>query len=339
MNTHSRFLVAAVGLLAVLPVLRAADEQPPGRDDKKQMRVLSGPERERRPFLTRDGDKKIEKETVAFLGVETSPVSAAMSAQLSLARGTGLVVNHVVPKSPAEGVLNEHDILLKLDDQILIETRQLSVLIRNHKEGDSVVVTYLRAGQKATATIKLGKHDVPKFAGAFGGTMFPFNPGGPNSQFDYITIPGPDGGRADVDDVLSMIRRSPNGEPMRFQFDRQVGPGFRALAVHTGNSSLVFSDEAGSLELTMKDGAKTLVAKNSKGEQLFSGSVNTPEERKAMPVEVRERLEKLEDMHSMTFRTDGDFQGTETRVMHPRGIGFPLPPPESRQPSPSRLFY
>ena len=68
---------------------------------------------------------------------------------------------------------------------------------------------------------------------------------------------------------------------------------------------------------------KSLVAKDAKGESLFSGPVNTPEERKALPPEVRARLEKLEGMHDITFRTDGDFRPGQVRVMRPRGITFP----------------
>ena len=86
---------------------------------------------------------------------------------------------------------------------------------------------------------------------------------------------------------------------------------------------MVFSDDEGSLELTSKDGAKTLVAKDAKGESLFAGPVTTPEERAALPASVRERLEKLEGMHDITFRTDGNFKA-ETRTVRPRGISLPF---------------
>jgi hypothetical protein len=85
----------------------------------------------------------------------------------------------------------------------------------------------------------------------------------------------------------------------------------------------VFSDDDGALELVTKDGAKSLIVKNDKGEQIFSGPVTTPEERQAMPAPMRERLEKLEGMHDITFRTDGDFQGADTKIMRPRGISLP----------------
>lgn len=322
MNSRITYSVAACALVAALPMLRAAEEKVTEKEEKKSMRVLSSSGREPR-FALRDGERreKLEKETVAFLGVETSPVATATSVQLGLPRGTGLVVNHVVAKSPAEGVLNEYDILLKLDDQILIETRQLSVLLRTHKEGEEVTLTYLRAGQKATAKVKLGKTEVTKMSGVFERVPLPF--GVPGNRFEYATEPGGDEDRAEMDRVLSMIRRTPNGEPVRIQVDPKKGPGFRAMALHTANSSMVFSDDEGSLELKAQDGVKTLMAKDAKGEPLFSGPVNTPEERKAMPAGVRARLEKLEGMHDITFRTDGDFQGAEMRVLRPRGIAFP----------------
>jgi hypothetical protein len=329
-------LVVAVCAAVFIPTARAADEKPAVKEEKREMRVLAAPDREHRVFMRRDSDK-IEKETVAFLGVEAAPVSPALGSQLALARGTGLVVEHVVPKSPAAAVLQEHDVLLKLDDQILIETRQLSVLIRGHKEGDAVVVTYLRAGQKATATIKLGQHEVPKMSWApganvraWGGVM-----GGTDGRFDVFAA-GPEGDREHVDRVLGLIGRTRGGPdvppgavppPVRVQIDHGSGSGFRAMSVNTGNSSIVFSDEAGSLELTTSQGVKSLIAKNPAGETVFSGPVTTPEERKAAPAEVRARLEKLEGMRDVTFHADGDFQGAETRVLRPRGIAFPRPEP------------
>jgi hypothetical protein len=274
----------------------------------------------------REGERreKVEMETIAFLGVETAPVATTTSVQLGLPKGTGLVVNHVVPKSPADGVLNEHDILLKLDDQILIETRQLSVLIRTRKEGDEVSLTYLRGGQRATAKIKLGRTEAPKLSAVFERRIMPFVSAA-GRPFEFAAEPGAEGERADVDRLLGMIKRAPNGDPVRIQMDAQRGPGFRAMALHTGNSSMVFSDDEGSLELSSRDGLKTLVAKDAKGESLFSGPVNTPEERKAMPPEVRARLEKLEGMHDITFRTDGEFRGGQLKVVRPRGISFPVP--------------
>lgn len=325
--------LAAAGMSAV----RAAEPSPAPKTEKKGLRVLAAPEHERRIIFQHGERAPHEMETVAFLGVETSTVSATTATQLGLPRGTGLVVNHLVPKSPAADVLKVHDILLNLDDQILIEVRQLAVLIRNRKEGDEVTLTYLRGGQKATAKVKLGQQEVPKFSAlswpATAARAFAYSSDG-DGKFELMT-PGPDGpeGRQDWDRVLSLLqqaRPAPDGPPgsvppgARIRIDHGAGPGVRAMSINTGNSSLVFSDADGSLELTLKDGGKRLVARDSKGGELFAGPVTTPEERKALPAGVRERLEKLESMHDITFRTDEDFKGAGTRVIRPRGIRFPL---------------
>ncbi len=329
---------ALMGLAAAgVSALRAADPAPAPKTEKKALRVLAAPDVERRVLFQHGERTPPEMETVAFLGVETSSVSATTATQLGLPRGTGLVVNHLVPKGPAAEVLKVHDILLNLDNQILIEVRQLAVLIRNRQEGDEVTLTYLRGGQKATAKVKLGKQEVPKFSAlsfpVSGAQAFAFGSDS-DGKFEWVT-PGPDGagGSQDWDRVLSLLQRArpaPDGPPgsappgARIRIDHGAGPGVRAMSINTGNSSLVFSDNDGSLELTLKEGGKMLVAKDPKGGQLFAGPVTTPEERRALPAGVRERLEKLESMHDITFRTDGDFQGAGTRVIRPRGIRFPL---------------
>jgi serine protease Do len=335
MKHRIQILMSAALLLTGVAALGAAQAtKSESRSESREVRTNAGPERERRFMLQRGEKPEMEMETVAFLGVETGPVSAAVSTQLGLPRGTGLVVNHLVPNSPAAGVLNVHDILLKLDDQILIETRQLSVLIRNKKEGDEVTLTYLRGGKQATAKVKLGKHEAPKFSFEFapGPGAFAFAPGG--ERFEQF-VPSPEGDREEADRLLSLLPRSPgapDGPPgfvpraPRVRIDRIPGPGgVRAMSVNTRNSNIVYSDDDGSLDLRINEGVKTLVAKNAKGEELFSGPVTTPEERQALPAAVRERLERLEHMNGVTFNTDGDFHGGGTKVVRPRGIAFPLP--------------
>lgn len=336
MKHRIHYLMSGIITLATFSALPAAEEpKTGGKEPRKEMRVVSPPERERRMMVRRPENAEIEKEMVAFLGVETGPVSPAVSTQLGLQRGTGLVVNHIVPDSPAAGALQQHDILLKLDDQILIETRQLSVLIRNKKEGDEVTLTYLRGGKQTTARVKLGQQEVPKFSlmGEPGEGAFALGLG-PN-RLEMLAPRGP-GNREEVDRLLSIMPRAP-GDPMRIHIDRRGGQGLRAMSVNPGNSNLVFSDDEGSLELTIKDGAKALVAKDAKGAELFSGPVNTPEERKAMPPRIRERLEKLEGMHGVTFRTDGDFRGGEVKAIRPRGISFPLSRDREGEPVSRRL--
>lgn len=288
---------------------------------------------------------EIEKETVPFLGVETGPVGATLAAQLNLTSGAGLVVSHVLPDSPAAAVLKTHDILLKLDDQILVESRQLAVLIRQRKNGDELTLTYLRGGKEATAKVKLTEHEVPKLSLAPAGPTSEallFGSGGATAtNFEYVTAStGAVPDRGQTDRMLSLVQAR-QGQPFTLRID-QGGPvvGVRSMSIDRSNSSLVYNDEAGVLDLNVKDGVKTLVAKNAQGEPLFSGPVTTEEERKKLPEAVRLRLEKLEGMQDVTFRTDGDFQRTETKVVRPlgRGVSLPVPARPAAPLAPSRHF-
>ena len=338
-------LAAAVTIVAALaPAARAADEKNAPKEEKRELRVLAAPSAEPRVWVqTREGERRpnAEKETVAFLGVETSAVSATLASQLTIPRGSGLVVNHVLEKSPAAGVLQEHDILLKLDDQLLIETRQLSVLIRMRKAGDDVALTYLRGGKEATARVKLGQHEVAKYAGVFETTSartftLPAGGGSGSGVIEMrVAEPGQRADREEVDRVLSLMHGARSGAPVRVQIERQGGPGLRAISINTANSNLVFNDDDGSLELRSQDGVKTLVAKDADGKEVYAGPVNTPEERKALPAKVRERFEKLEGMQDITFRTDGNFKGAETKIVRPpaRGISVPPAPVPARRPA------
>lgn len=323
---HPPALTLALGLASLGSALLAAQPTPPPREERKELRVITGPAGERR-LLPRDGERreKPEMERASFLGVEVSLVPPALGSQLALPRGTGLVVEHVAPKSPAAAVLQQHDILLRFEDQILIEPRQLSVLVRNRQEGEEVTLTYLRGGQKATAKVKLGSHEVPKFSWneGPGGSGLPGTLGIGRGEFRVGQ--SVERQREEMDRVLGMLRRPGSGEPTRIQIERREGPGLRAMTLNTANSNLVFNDEHGALELTVKDGQKSLVAKDANGRELFSGPVGTPAERQALPAELRERLERLEGMREMTFKTDGDFQGAEVRVVRPPGRSIALP--------------
>lgn len=317
----SIILIASMAGLLALPAL-AQDDHP------KKLRVLGeagtpGDRKAEHRVIIRHGDEKREMETVAFLGVETMPVGAALTAQLGLAKDTGLVIRHVVPESPAAGVLQAHDVLLKLDDQLLIEPRQFSVLVRNHKAGDEVTVAYVRGGKQSTAKIKLAQHDVPKFAG------FDFSGDEGNRMYfrTFVDRDAHDGAR-DVDHMLSLL--APDDESSEVHSHRipppdTRAPGFRSSKVDTANSNMTFSDEEGSLELAVKGGHKTLVAKNPKGEQIFSGSIDKKEERDALPANVRQRLEKLEGMEEFNFRADDDVE-RDFRVFQPEPTKITLPP-------------
>ncbi|MEJ1974468.1 MAG: PDZ domain-containing protein [Lacunisphaera sp.] len=243
-----------------------------------------------------DTDQVLEKENVAFLGVETLPVGRTVAAQLGLPRDTGLVVRRVSEGSPAASVLQEHDVLTKLDDQILIDMHQLSVLVRSHKAGDEVKLTLVRGGKETTVKAKLTEHEVPKLAGDFNFTMPGFGDGANGNMFFMrgglaggSELAGPEAG-----DVMRMIggdRMRWFAQPRVHVFKREGGKGATVLDLPAGNFS--FSDDAGSVELNNTDGKRELTVKDKKGAVTFHGPLNTPEDHKKLPPEVVARLDAI----------------------------------------------
>jgi membrane-associated protease RseP (regulator of RpoE activity) len=110
---------------------------------------------------TRQADPAGPKE-VAFLGVyvSTEEVSDVLRSQLGISPGAGLIVSYIAPESPAaKAGLQKNDVLVKLDDQWLLDGSQLRKLVRMHKEGDPIKLVLYRAGKQETVAATLGKTD------------------------------------------------------------------------------------------------------------------------------------------------------------------------------------
>src|SRR6478736_10542051 len=116
------------------------------------------------------GHQKAPKAPMTFLGVEPSQVPDVVSEQLGLAKGLGLVVEYVVPDSPAAAAgVQQNDILKMLNDQILMEPSQLRKLLQTFSDGTEVTLTILRKGQEQKITVKLSKKEVSQRNSAFPG--------------------------------------------------------------------------------------------------------------------------------------------------------------------------
>jgi hypothetical protein len=103
----------------------------------------------------------MKKEKGPWIGIAMEPVQEVVRAQLSLAPGEGIVVSHVAPESPAaKAGLASNDILLRFEDQIIVEPSQLRKLIAMKKPGDSVKLTYLRKGERKEASVTLAEHEL-----------------------------------------------------------------------------------------------------------------------------------------------------------------------------------
>lgn len=106
-----------------------------------------------------------EEEAGGWVGIAVSKAPPAMAYQLRLRPGVGVVVDNVVPKSPAQKAgLQPYDLIEKLDDQLLVNPEQFTTLIRAHKPGETVTLSIIREGEKQTIEVKLAQvRDQPMF--------------------------------------------------------------------------------------------------------------------------------------------------------------------------------
>jgi len=170
----------------------------------------------------------------AYVGVNVLPLTPAFRERdlaTELPEGVGIVVGFVDPKGPAVGLVQEKDVLTRLDDQVLVNPEQFRTLVRNRKPGQPVKLVRVRGAdvetvevalasrpagaQAALAPVEPNRADYPDASGRVrisingqeidpsqvigGGTVTFGSPGAPGGQ---VVIVGPNSG-----DIPPEIRR------------------------------------------------------------------------------------------------------------------------------------
>jgi hypothetical protein len=245
-------------------------------------------------------DGRPATERAAFLGVSVAVVSPELREQLKLRRGVGLLVNHVEADSPAEAAgVKRFDVLERLDDQILIEPRQLSVLIRLHQAGDEVKLTLVREAKPQTVAAKLAEKDLP--------------------SLDDALLPSP-----------PRIWRT-------YPSQRGSADPFSAEPVRASQFGIAWSDGELSIDL-LHDQGRRLVARNKAGDVIFEGSIDTPEQLQRLPEIVKTKAMKVIGM-STTQPSSALSPSTQPlhfrSTLKPPKIAPPRPPAPAGEPAAS----
>jgi hypothetical protein len=112
----------------------------------------------------RDRPAEPPKKPTPYLGVVTGAPPPALVAQLALADGFGLLVEEVLPDSPAKAAgVQRYDVLKQLNDQQLAEPGQLAALVRSLGKGADATLTIIRKGQEQKLSIKVGEKLLPEY--------------------------------------------------------------------------------------------------------------------------------------------------------------------------------
>ena len=197
-----------------------------------------------------------------FLGVHVLPVPDAVRAQTELSDCEGLMVDFVMPESPAQqaGIV-AHDILTHLGDQKLLSLDQFSNLIKSAAINQEVTVTLLRKGKPVNVTAVLTAAPVVDET---------LRPAEASADLEKL-----------LPDLLKALKKQPKGTA--------------GAASSSGNIAVLsMADNDGTVEIQTQDGQNCATVKDTSGKVLFSGQIHTEVQRRAVPTEVLARISKLE---------------------------------------------
>ena len=248
----------------------------------------------------------------AYLGVHTSRLDQAISLQLGLPDGVHLRVERVVSGSPAEvGGVKLYDVLLKFEDQLLINPEQLKTLVRMRNPGERITLSVLRQSKPVSISVEL--MEVPEELRRFEDQNWMDEPDlfgmdrffGPNDRirdfFRRHSFDFPDLRNFHKNPFFSSPRLD---DPSNAPFSS--GPGtvddplhgggtdVQSYTYSTSTQQITVNDEQGSLQWTEKDGVRFLRATDLQGRVVFDGPITTEEDRQKLPKAVGEHLRAMQ---------------------------------------------
>lgn len=238
----------------------------------------------------------------AAFGVVAADVDAAALALLPEAGGAP--VDSVWPGSPADKAgVKKGDIIISFDGAPVSDRTALSALLAQHRPGDSVQVELLSDGRRRALTVTLTAR--PVRAAKLSATPVKAV-GADRVKRPVLVSPEiraamkehraaicarfaalPDMGDKDVEAIIDELQAIRNLARDANGADKDWMPG------RAGEATLQLRDAEGILLLNGANNSLTLEAYDAKGMLLYRGKLDTPEQRRALPKSVQERLQKL----------------------------------------------
>jgi len=212
--------------------------------------------------LRRDGaDPRVavrfaQGQALARIGVTVSRASPAIASQLNLRPNSGLVVESVVPGSPAEQAgIQQYDVIERLDNQPLANPMQLDRSGRSNPAGGQLNLSVIREGKRMRIVLRLDD-----LAGQSRQGMTRFRPGA-GAQYPMSPMPPmPSQPR-----YLDAAPPTPSAEPRNRLSDGQDG----------NDDGRIESREQATITITRdNNGQRTMTVRDSRGRIIFRQSLN-----------------------------------------------------------------
>lgn len=374
-----RRLPTAIGTLTLTGLLLIASTKtradgPTNRSTSKAKAVVvgttKGPEKLVTIRVLKDSDEETSPaKDRAWLGVAVEEAPEALTEQLGLEAGVGLVVSHVRPDSPAaEAGLKKNDVLVALAGQSLVHPAQLRKLVQARPPGEKVQLEFYRAGKKQAASATLAKapahFDLTDDSGALREDLrelqrelreLPIGDAiGAYTKSLHESL-GPLAAeqktkfREELQRSLEAVRKALHEAAQQMSnAQHSLGPAHGALkdlfksgiSVNTnatvivrssGKSSrtLVKSDESGTIILIGPPNLR-LTVRDRDGKLLFDGEIETPGQRANVPPEVWERVEPLlEEKAVSPGATESPKPPTPPQTSAAAGVGSAVTSPRA----------
>ncbi|MEM8872699.1 MAG: PDZ domain-containing protein [Planctomycetota bacterium] len=312
MNAWLKKLVLPVCAFGFVPLALADGPAEIIVEDELDTVILEEGEGQIRVVVNGERDLGGESRIVAFVGIGTEQVSPALASQLGLDEGLGLLVELVVEDSPAaEAGLEANDVLVKFNDQLLVNTEQLTALIRMNEPGDTVELTLIRRAEERTIEVELGEQEIRP------SMIFRVLPGEARWAPEILEQQ-----RAELAEMAIDLEvlRDELGERHPFLLERNgqflemenefFFPGVAKLPT---DGKVVISDSAadGSAATVTRDEDGLRFKLVEDGEVVFDGPVETEEQREELTDEQLDRLEYLLDMLP---EFEDEKPGAQTRI-------------------------
>jgi hypothetical protein len=248
----------------------------------------------------------------------------------------------VLPDSPASaaGIL-KYDVLKMMNDQQLVDPSQLATLVKALGKDQEAAITLIRKGQEQKVTVKIGERNLPERRRLdFGDVsvprledikrpieehlkdlqekMKPLQEQAKRMQerakeMQERAMKWQENARERMKRGEGVTEGAPSLEPVPpadiLKEAKPDGGGQIKIFTDTATTVLdgqkarmVMKDNDGEVEVAVDNGKRMLTAKDPSGKIVFSGPINTEEERKAVPEAFRNKLDKIQIRQSQ----DGD---------------------------------
>lgn len=281
------------------------------------------------PILIKSVEPELEAPNFkagTWLGVSVQELSPSQGRQLGLHAGQGIRVIYVAPGSPADHAdLHANDVLATLDDQILVTPVQLGKLVQMRNKGDSVRLQFYRDGQPRNTVARLDTRSSGGESLFAGMAKRPQIFQAAYGSFDSSSLGVAQSlaraeravtqATAAAGETLEETQRALEEATRQAGWGGAIGPaltnvqhelstlaatsvavGHKATILvredHDGTSTIIQTDEFG-LYIILANPKLHLTVRDKKGELLFDGPIETPEEQKKVPGDIWEKIKPL----------------------------------------------